>query len=116
MSKWRIAGKVKQARKRAQKRADIRAGRILSMQEYVRRTHQHNHQEEEQLPVVLEQERIDPKATHVLVRRTTSLVDGSPVEAEIFRGTESQMRTKRKQMMDLGTADTYSVRKIKVAA
>jgi hypothetical protein len=112
-----------------QKRIDIRAGRRISIQQLIRGTHTHEHEMPEVdmplTPVVLSEEpaaiTAAPNATHVLVRKDVSLVDGAPVEAEIFRGTESQMRNKRQKMMALdaqvvaegGTPSTYSVRKLK---
>lgn len=94
MSKWRIAGKVKQARKRAQKRADIRAGRRLSMQQMLHNTHEHNHVEE--TPVL------------TVVNDSYQLVDKENGDV-LDRGTEYEMRKLRTR---LGAAD-YSVRKVK---
>jgi hypothetical protein len=109
----RVSGLVKQRRRRAQKRADIRAGRKMSMQQMLQNTHNHNHQEVE-APMMLVQEGIEPGATHILVQRTTSLVDGKEVEAEIFRGTEGQMRKERNVRKTVDPEGTYTVRKIKV--
>jgi len=92
----RIAGLVKQRRKRAQKRVDIRAGRIVSMQQLVNGTHQHHHEVE---PTVIE---VEPLPTHELVYK----INGNM----IARGTEYAMRKERAKL----GAD-YSVRKIKVA-
>ncbi len=103
----RIAGRVKQARKRAQKRADIRAGRVISMQEYVNRTHAHTHQEPE--PVAEMQ-----TGTHTLMQEAkTPLADGSTYERQVASGTESQMRTMRRQHMAADPDTKYVVRKVK---
>ena len=92
----RVQGRVKQARKRAQKRIDIRAGRRMSMQQLMHNMHTHTEQVEE-TPVVVE-------GTHELVNKETGQV--------LQRGTESQMRKQRAQL----GADSHSVRKVKVAA
>jgi hypothetical protein len=112
----RVQGRVKQARKRLQKRIDIRAGRRVSMFQMM---HAHNHEEdvvETTLPLVQEETPVvDSTATHMLVRRDTSLVDGKEVEAELQRGTESQMRRQRAISMEANPEGVFSVRKIKVA-
>jgi hypothetical protein len=90
----RVQGRVKQARKRMQKRIDIRAGRRMSMQQLM---HMHTHTEQvEETPLA--------EGTHELVNKETGQV--------LQRGTESQMRKQRAQL----GADSHSVRKVKVAA
>lgn len=126
----RVQGQVKQKRKRAEKRRQIHMGRQLSMQQYLHNTHHHAQEgygadaEGNLLPrsaelVLVQNEVVDTTATHVLVRRTISLVDGKEVEAEIERGTEGKMRGMRANLMrneheESGTI--YSVRKLKVVA
>lgn len=92
----RIAGRVKQARKRAQRRADIRAGRTMSMQQMLH--NQHNHAPEPEAPVEL-----SPAPTHELVYKVNGNV--------IARGTENEMRRERTKL-----GAEYTARKIKVAA
>jgi|KBSMisStaDraftv2_1062788.scaffolds.fasta_scaffold1891583_2 hypothetical protein len=89
----RVQGRVKQARKRMQKRIDIRAGRRMSMQQLM---HSHAEQVVEETPLA--------EGTHELVNKETGQV--------LQRGTESQMRKQRAQL----GADSHSVRKVKVAA
>lgn len=101
----RIAGRVKQARKRAQKRADIRAGRVISMQEYVNRTHAHNH-----TPVEtdgLERADRDQVGTHELVAVYADNTDRIEV------GTEYAMRKLRLAYLEKEPNAKYSVRKVK---
>jgi len=95
MSKWRAAGRVKHARKRALKKVDIKMGRVLSMQQYLQNTAHQNHQHEE---VAVEE---TPVSTHQLVDKD----NGDVVDT----GTEYEMRKLRTK---LGAAD-YSVRKVK---
>ena len=98
MSRWRTAGRVKHARKRALKKVEIKMGRVLSMQQYLKNTaHQHDHEEE---PVVEMQ-----TGTHELVNKET----GQVLEV----GTESQMRKQRTLYMQAQPDTAFSVRKIK---
>jgi hypothetical protein len=98
VSKWRIAGKVKQARKRAQKRADIRAGRRLSMQQMLHNTHEHNHVEE--TPVLTVENDL-----YQLVNKETGQV--------LQVGGMSQMRKQRAISMEANPEGTFSVQKVK---
>lgn len=124
----RVQGKVKHDRKRHEKRKQIRMGHQLSLQQYLHNAQHHQHEEGygadaegNLLPrsaelMLVHNEVVDTAATHVLVRRTTSLVDGTEVEAEIERGTEGKMRGRRQQFMAMpgGMENTiYSVRKLK---
>ena len=97
----RTQGRVKQARKRAQKRIDIRAGRILSMRQLIHNTHNHVEPEVavEETPVVT--------GTHQLVNKETGEV--------IATGSEGQMRRKRVMLMAT-EGITCSVHKVKVPA
>jgi hypothetical protein len=110
----RVQGRVKQAQKRAQKRRDIRAGRIISMQEYIRRTqeanHQHTHEASTVEQPVAETQQVptEPNGTHQLVRKDNGAVIG--------QGTEYQMRKLREQCMAETPDVVYSVRKVKAAA
>jgi hypothetical protein len=98
----RIAGRVKHAQKRAKVRADIRAGRRISMQAFVNGTAEHTHTHEVEAPVLT----VEPSGEYKLVR----LTDG---EALAF-GTEYAMRKMRKEMTEMdGPAVTYQVRKVK---
>ena len=111
----RIAGRVKHARKRAQRKADIRAGRRVSMQDYYNgraAEHNHNHTPEgygadaEGNLTPRSQELVEtmvetPVSTHQLVDKE----NGDVVDT----GTEYEMRKLRAK---LGAAD-YSVRKVK---
>jgi len=105
----RTQGKVKQARRRAQKRADIRAGRILSMQQYIHNTHAHAHEHEEEVPEEVYVADTVPvsDASHQLVRKST----GEVLES----GTESQMRRRRTTMIALTGEEDYAVHKVKAA-
>jgi hypothetical protein len=101
----RVQGRVKQARKRLQKRVDIRAGRRVSMQQLM---HQHHHEEEAVAtlkPEVLANIRGE---THELVNKETGQV--------LQIGTESQMRKQRAISMEASPEGQFSVRKIKVSA
>jgi hypothetical protein len=116
----RIAGRVKHAQKRAKVRADIRAGRRISMQAFVNGSaaeHTHTHEVVEETAVLVQEPAIltaTSDATHVLVRRDVSLVDGKEVESEVVRGTEYQMRKERNiRMTAQGNESTYVVRKLK---
>lgn len=110
----RIQGRVKHAQKRAKVRADIRAGRRISMQAFVNGSAAHNHEVEE--TTVLTQEpaiiTATPDATHVLVYKgDVDLSTGKPAESEVARGTEYAMR---KQRASMGlSASNYAVRKLK---
>lgn len=118
----RTMGRVKQARKRAQRKADIRAGRRMSMQEYVNGSHNHNHPEgygvdadgnllprSQELVETMTEEPALPEGTHELVRLYG---DGATL---IARGTEYKMRKLRTELMyQEPNADyTYQVRKVK---
>jgi hypothetical protein len=93
MSKWRTAGRVKQARKRAQKRADIRAGRRLSMQQYLMNTHTHVEPE----PITVENN------LYQLVNKETGQV--------LQVGSQSQMRKQRAISLEANPEGAFSVRK-----
>lgn len=97
----RTQGRVKQARRRAQKRADIRAGRILSMQQMLNNTaHNHHEHEEEPAPEIL------PEGTHELVNNETGQV--------LQRGTERQMRKQRTISLEASPEGSFSVKKVKL--
>ena len=104
----RIAGRVKHAQKRAKVRADIRAGRRISMQAYVNGTAEHNHApvavaempEDEAMPVPG-----DPNGTHQVIAKDNGTVMG--------QGTESQMRKLRAECMREMPDTAFSVRKVK---
>src|SRR5580765_63957 len=111
----RTQGRVKQARKRLQKRIDIRAGRRMSMQQFMHNTH--NHVEEETVPQGWDETatgEVDtvpeevfvvgvPEGTHELVNKETGQV--------LQRGTESQMRKQRAISMEASPEGHFSVRK-----
>jgi hypothetical protein len=94
----RTMGRVKQARKRLQKRIDIRAGRRISMQQFLHNTHS---QDESAEPVLSE-------GSHELVNKETGQV--------LQRGSERQMRKQRAVSMEASPEGQFSVRKVKVAA
>jgi hypothetical protein len=116
----RTQGRVKQARKRLQKRIDIRAGRRMSMQQYMHNTH--NHVEEETVPqgwdetatgevdTMPEEEAMpipgDPNGTHQVIANDNGTVMG--------QGSESQMRKLRAECMREMPDASFSVRKVKV--
>lgn len=121
----RVQGRVKQARKRAEKRRQIHMGNMLSMRQYLHNTHHHAQQEGygadaegNLLPrsaelVLVQNEVVDTTATHVLVAKDHSLATGDLVEAELERGTESQMRRARARRLQNDPEGMYSVRKLK---
>jgi hypothetical protein len=101
----RIAGRVKQARKRAKVRADIRAGRRISMQAFVNGTHNHAPVAVEETPVATLKPEIFLAQVHGDTHELVEKENGDVVD----RGTEYEMRKLRAR---LGAAD-YSVRKVK---
>lgn len=115
----RTQGRVKQARRRAQKRADIRAGRRMSMQQFMHNTHSHD---EPQVPAgwdetatgEVDQEPMQPEGTHMLV------LIGDDGEEVLARGTEYAMRKRKREEQNMlingGTPYTLTVRKVKVSA
>lgn len=111
MSKWRIAGRVKQARKRAQKRVDIRMGRVLSMQQMLANTaHAQRHLAETPVETANQdwyaaQIGEPEQGTHQLVNKETGQV--------LQAGTESQMRKQRAISLEANPEGTFSVRKVK---
>jgi len=104
----RTQGRVKQARKRLQKRIDIRAGRRMSMQQYMHNTH--NHVEPEVVEEMPEEEAMpipgDPNGTHQVIANDNGTVMG--------QGSESQMRKLRAECMREMPDASFSVRKVKV--
>lgn len=95
----RVSGLVKQRRRRAQKRADIRAGRKMSMQQMLQNTHTHNHVEPE--PEVAA-----PKQVGYDLMRMGP--DGPETWAS---GTQYQMRKLRTERMAVDPEYTYHLRK-----
>jgi len=102
----RTQGRVKQARKRLQKRIDIRAGRRMSMQQFMHNTHSH------EVPEVAEEEAMpvpgDPNGTHQVIAKDNGTVMG--------QGSESQMRRLRAECMREMPDASFSVRKVKATA
>jgi hypothetical protein len=112
----RTQGRVKQARRRAQKRADIRAGRRMSLQQFMHNTHSHD---EPQPPEGWDETAtgevdVQPEGSHMLVRKD---IDGEEI---IGRGTEYAMRKQKREeealLLNGGVPYTFSVRKVKVTA
>ena len=98
----RTQGRVKQARKRMQKRIDIRAGRRISMQQLIRGTHTHEHEMPEvDMPLTP----VLPEGSHELVNNETGQV--------LQRGSESQMRKQRAISMQASPEGSFSVKKVK---
>jgi hypothetical protein len=107
----RTQGRVKQARKRLQKRIDIRAGRRMSMQQFMHNTH--NHVEEETVPQGWDETAtgevdVVPEGTHELVNKETGQV--------LQRGSERAMRKQRQISLEASPEGQFSVRKVKVTA
>ncbi len=116
----RIAGRVKHAQKRAKVRADIRAGRRISMQAFVNGSaaeHTHTHEVVEETAVLVQEPAVltaTSDATHVLVRLgDTDLSTGKQVESEMARGTEYSLRKLRQDYMAMEPEYKFSVRKLK---
>lgn len=105
----RTQGRVKQSRKRAQRRADIRAGRVISMREYIHRTaHQHDETPAGWDETATGPVDVLPEGSHELVNNETGQV--------LQRGTEYQMRKQRTISLEASPEGNFSVRKVKVVA
>jgi ABC-type tungstate transport system permease subunit len=112
----RTMGRVKQARKRLQKRIDIRAGRRISMQQFLHNTHSQDEPEMAvETPVVVES-----TGTHELVMLDPNHDFGDTDVQVLARGTEYAMRKQKREEEELllngGNPVQFKVRKVKVAA